>query len=82
MRDDITDEDIQLLVYRYSIGELTDVQFNFYVQTWQLDREYVKLLQQDVEKAKAIFSQAHVGCLVMLMFFAIGLIFWLMFGIM
>jgi len=81
MDPDVTDEQVQLMVYRYSIGELTDVQFNFYVQIWKLDREYVNLLLQDCEKYKAIQAQASAGCLVLLMFLGVCLILALISGI-
>jgi len=56
------------------MGELTDVQFNYYVQVWQLDREYVNLLLSDARRAKEIFDHVPFGCLWFLMAVVIVLI--------
>ena len=76
-----TDEEVQLLVYRYSIGELTEVQFNYYVQMWNLDREYVQLLLQDFEQGKQIAGQAQIGCIVLVMLLGLAFLMYIILGI-
>lgn len=75
------DEEVQLLVYRYSIGDLTEVQFNYYVQTWNLDREYVKLLLQDFEQGKQVATQAQAGCILLVMFLGLAFLMYVILGI-
>jgi hypothetical protein len=76
-----SEEEIQNLVFRYCVGELTDVQFNFYVQTWNLDREYVNLLIQDYNRGQELMSQAGLGCIVLVFFLAIVFVMYLIMGI-
>lgn len=76
-----TEEEIQRLVYRYTVGELTDVQFNFYVQTWKLDREYVNLLLSDAERAKQAFIQAKAGCIVLVFIAVLAFVMYFLLGI-
>jgi len=75
------DEEVEQLVYRYSVGELTETQFNYYVQTWKLDREYVNLLLQDVEQDKRVASQAQVGCVALALMLALAFVAFFIFGI-
>lgn len=77
----VTEEEILRLVYRYSVGDLTEVQFNYYVQMWRLDREYVNLLLQDVERGKQISAQAQAGCIVLVMMLVLAFATFLILGI-
>lgn len=79
--DEHSEEEIEHLVFRYCNGELTDVQLNFYVQTWNLDREYVNLLIQDFNRGKEIMSQAGLGCIVLVMFLIISFVMYLLMSI-
>lgn len=63
------------------MGELTDVQFNFYVQTWNLDREYVNLLIQDFTRGRQIMNQAGLGCIVLVLFTIISFVLYLLMSI-